>query len=161
LALAGRFIEIGAPVAHVGAAWGARAQVLLMQGRVDGAREAAETALSFLQRTLSHRPPVYRTLVCALLRMGRAEEARRAAEEALVLRRKLGELGAGDVPLRLAAAEARWATGDVELAASDLGEILALLARRADNIPDPSVRARYLENVPENARARELAAAWR
>jgi hypothetical protein len=65
-----------------------------------------------------------------------------------------------EVALRLAAAEARRATGDVELACSDLREILALVSRHADGIPDPAVRARYLENVPENVRARALAAEW-
>jgi hypothetical protein len=108
----------------------------------------------------SYLPAVYRTLTYTLLRMGRAEEARRVAEEALELRSRLGEVGMREVALRLAAAEARRATGDVDLAHGDLREILARLSRHADTIPDPAVRARYLENVPENARARALAAEW-
>jgi tetratricopeptide (TPR) repeat protein len=158
--LAGSLVAQGAPPAAVGAAWGALAHVRLSQGRLDEAREAAEKALSILEPMLSYRPAPYRTLVYALLGAGRAEEARRVAEEASALRHRLGQVGMREVALRLAVAEARRATRDADLAARDLGDILALIAHRAGNIPDAAARARYLEDVPENARARALGAAW-
>jgi tetratricopeptide (TPR) repeat protein len=159
-ALARKLVELGAMEATIGAAWGALARIRMVQGSLEEAKEAAEKALSVLQHMLSYRPAVYRTLVYTLLRMGRAEEARRVAEEGLSLRSQMGEVGRTEVALRLAAAEARRATGDVELAARDLGEIIALLSRHAGEIPDPAVRARFLDNVPENARARALAVEW-
>jgi eukaryotic-like serine/threonine-protein kinase len=84
------------------------------------------------------------------------------ADEALHTLETLGPMGLMDAPLRLWIARAHLAAGRREDAVRGLREALARLIRQAAAIPDPSLRERFLSDVPENADllalARELGA---
>ena len=68
--------------------------------------------------------------------------------------------GHGEIDLRLSWAEALHAAGRAEDARATLSATLPHLRKRLDNIPEPLWRARYLANVPANARVVVLAGAW-
>ncbi|AGP34611.1 serine/threonine-protein kinase PknK [Sorangium cellulosum] len=159
--LANQLIKIGAMEATVGPAHGALARVLVARGRFPEAREEAEKALAVLQRDRFYRPLVYRTLIQALLREGCAEAARQASEEGLSCLAALGgSLGYSEIPLRLAVSEAHLAGGDAARARAAIEQALRAVEERARKVPDAAARLRYLEQVPANARVRELARAW-
>jgi hypothetical protein len=62
--------------------------------------------------------------------------------------------------VRLAHAEALHATGAHDAARDAIARARAYLLGVADKIADPSYRASFLEQVPENARTLALATAW-
>ncbi|WP_437751807.1 serine/threonine-protein kinase [Sorangium sp. So ce1389] len=160
-ALADQLIKIGAMEATMGPAHGALARVLMVRGRLPEAREAAERALAILQRDRFYRPLVYRTLIEVLLREGRVEAAREASDEGLRCLESLGgSVGYSEIPLRIAISEAHLAGGDVALARAAIERALCAVEVRAGKIPDAAVRRRYVEQVPANARVRELSRAW-
>lgn len=61
--------------------------------------------------------------------------------------------------LRVAIVEARASGDDLAATKEALEETLRLIERCAARIPDPAMLSRYLDAVPENVRARELALA--
>ncbi|HZF52075.1 MAG TPA: hypothetical protein VE093_25655, partial [Polyangiaceae bacterium] len=158
-ALAAQHRTQGSQEVVIGQIQSALARVLMAQGRLSEAQKAAEEALAVYQNARAVRPRAYRTLIEILLRRGRLADAERTADEALQCLDELGGAGFCEVPLRLAIAEARAAGGDIAKAREALEQTLRLIDRCADQIPDPAMRARYLNDVPENVRARELARA--
>jgi hypothetical protein len=62
--------------------------------------------------------------------------------------------------VRLAHAEALHATGAHDAARDAITRARAYLLEVAGKIADPSYRASFLEQVPENARTLALASAW-
>src|SRR5262249_53883095 len=134
----------------------ALARVMMVEGRLGDAREEAETALAILQHFIRWRLPVYTTLVEIRLREGRADIACQVAEEGLLCLASLGGSCLGDIAFQLAVAEARAAAGDMTAARAALSKTLQTIKTRADRIPDAAVRARYLDDIPEHVRAREL-----
>ncbi|XXX79316.1 protein kinase [Sorangium sp. So ce134] len=159
--LANQLLKIGAMEATVGPAHGALARVLVARGRFPEALDEAEKALAALQRDRFYRPLVHRTIIQALLREGRVEAARHASEEGLRCLASLGgSVGYSEIPLRLAVSEARLAGGDAALARAAIEQALRAVEERARKIPDAAARLRYIEQVPANARVRELSRAW-
>jgi hypothetical protein len=92
--------------------------------------------------------------------MGRPDEAAAVAREGLDLLARLGGTGFSEVPFRVAAAEAFAAAGELDEGRRALRAALDHIAIRADKIPEPLVKERYLTGRPENIRARELARDW-
>jgi tetratricopeptide (TPR) repeat protein len=91
-----------------------------------------------------------------LLAQGRVDEAHKAAHEALLILEALGGIDDGESLIRLTWAEALLAKGEPARAA--LLSARTRLLGRAARITDPSMRASFLENVPENARTLALSA---
>lgn len=159
--LARQLIDLGAMESTVGVAHGALARVLMAEGRLDEALEEAEKALSTWQHYRCWRPQAYRTLIEIFLCQGRADAARQAAEEGLRCLESIGGCsGYSEVPLRLAIAEARALAGDKDAARQAIAETIRVIDLRASKIPDPAARTRYVDEVPEHVRARELDRAW-
>jgi hypothetical protein len=98
------------------------------------------------------------TLIRALLATERAAEARALADAGLAEVEQIGGVGFTEVRLRVAAAEARLAAGDADGARAVVRAVLEQIEARAEQITDPAWRARFVERVPDNARARELLA---
>jgi hypothetical protein len=99
-------------------------------------------------------------LARALRSQGRLEEGAAVAREGLALLAKLGDTGFSEVPFRVAAAEVLHAAGELAQGRRELEVALEQIALRADRIPDPALKERYLTGRPENRRAYELARAW-
>jgi hypothetical protein len=75
----------------------------------------------------------------------------------MALLEKLGGLEEGDGLIRLMDAETRLASGDREGAARAVAEASRRMRERAAKISDATLRASFLERVPEHARTRALA----
>ncbi|MDC3959846.1 protein kinase domain-containing protein [Polyangium jinanense] len=158
--LARLLIEQGAMEDTIAVSYGALARVFLAEGRVVEAREAAEKALGLMDYVRGWRPSIERTLILALLREGRPEEARRVADDvARWMEARGGMAGYAEIPLRLAIAEARAATGDMPAAREALAEAIRRLEWRLERIEDPVMRALHRE-LPEHVRLRELEREW-
>ncbi len=146
------FLDHAATEDTVGMAHGALARVLLVEGRIEEAREAAEKSLDIMQYLRCWRPSVERTLIEALVREGRSDAACHVAKESLrSIEAMGGSAGFCEVPLRLAIAEAHIAAQDTEAIPATLAAAVRAIERRASRIPDPARRARYLQ-IPENVR---------
>lgn len=102
--------------------------------------------------------PTHSTLIEALIALGRGAEADEQARRALARVDELGSAGYVEIQLRLAAAEAFLFVNDAVAAEHQLVLANRELDRRAQKIPDAAVRARYLSELPENARVRALLA---
>ncbi len=92
-----------------------------------------------------------------LLLQGRAAEARTVAALGARELEQMGSQGVYAVTVRLALAEACFAEGDANAGEAALREALRCVRARASDIPDDATRARFLSQVPENARTLELA----
>ena len=69
----------------------------------------------------------------------------------------MGGAGPFAIPTHLTLAEACFAQGASEAGERSLRRALQSLRARANDIPDPTTRERFLRQVPENARTLELA----
>jgi tetratricopeptide (TPR) repeat protein len=150
---------------NVSRAYNAVAQMTLANiaiARGDWVRAEAEGRLGY---EYSATTPPY-LIMCAahlirsLLGQGRALEAAAAARENLLRLAEIGSTGFSEVPLRVAAAEALYAAGDIEAGREALREALRQIELRAAGIPDAPWRERHLTGRPENIRAFELARVW-
>jgi hypothetical protein len=124
------------------------ADVSAAAGDRETAEVAVRAALAGFVAMLPHRLQVIPTAVALFLAQGRVAEARQLAEDALVQLEAQGGLGACDVPLRLAVAQARLAGGDRDGGRSALRSALEQLRLRVDRIDDARMRASYLARVP-------------
>jgi hypothetical protein len=95
-----------------------------------------------------------------LLEQGRAEDALAVGEAGVRELDRLGVEGWGEIALRLSMAEALHAVGRTDAARATLADLIPRLKKRADDIPEPAARERYLTNVPANARVVALTLAW-
>jgi hypothetical protein len=120
------------------------------------AREAAQ-AVVLLGEAEPSRAFALAVQAEALGAAGKAAAAREAASEAMALLEKLGGLEEGDGLIRLMDAETRLASGDREGAARAVAEASRRMRERAAKISDATLRASFLEGVPEHARTRALA----
>ena len=116
-------------------------------------RKACELLAPFPSYLLFAR----RALVSLLLTQGRAEEARQMAMLGLRELERMGNAGGHAVAVHLVLAEACFATGHAEEGEAALCESVRHVRARAEDISEPETRARFLSQVPENARALELA----
>jgi eukaryotic-like serine/threonine-protein kinase len=106
-------------------------------------------------------PGVLGTLSVLRLAQGRTEEALTAADKAIAECATMGGCGMfRGAFVRLAHAEALYATGAHDAARHAITEARTRLFTIADRIADPGYKQSFLENVPENARTLTLARAW-
>jgi hypothetical protein len=129
-------------------------------GRITDAERESRRALEVLRSIPALRLSASATLIRVLIATNRAAEARTLATAGVEEAEWVGGIGFAEVRLRVAAAEAHHAAGDAPAARDVLRTALAQIASRAERIADPAWRTRYLDGVPDNLRARELAAAW-
>jgi hypothetical protein len=137
----------------------ALAEALRRDGDLDGAERELEVALRIAVPL--EQPGVRATLSAVRLAQDRAGEALAAAEDAMARIAAMGGCGLfRGAFVRLAHAEALHATGAHAAARDAIARARAYLLEIAGKIPDPSYRASFLEQVPENARTLALASAW-
>jgi tetratricopeptide (TPR) repeat protein len=135
------------------------ARILAWAGDLPEAERSAREAVA----TCNPRTPLHAyaqaVLASVLLRRGAVDAA---LAEATAAKHTLDTIGAegGESLIRLCHAEALHARGDVAAARASIAEAQGALARRAARISDADMRASFLEQVPENRRTMELAAAW-
>jgi tetratricopeptide (TPR) repeat protein len=137
------------------------ALVDLAAGDLDRARQDAQRAAEVLAAVPPGLSYALATLAEVELARGDAAAALEAAGRAMRLCEQLGEIEEGEAAVRLAWAEALAANGRTEDALAAWSGAEARLLARAAHISDPILRQCFLENVPENARTLERAAASR
>jgi hypothetical protein len=99
-----------------------------------------------------------RTVLCATLRaQGRAVDARVEAEQGRRMLERLGGAGVASVGVWLALAETCFAVEDTVAEEEALRHALRCLRLRAEDLPEATIRERFLRQVPENARVLEMA----
>lgn len=135
------------------------ADILRLAGDLDGAEHEARAALEAEATPAPVIPTALGTLARVLLAAGRAPEALAAAAQGVA---RLEEVAVeeGEADLRLALAESLHAIGDEAAAREAIRTARARLEERAARIADPVWRRSFVDNVPANARTRELANAW-
>ncbi len=126
------------------------AEIHLLAGEAAAAvNEAAQAAPQ-----LSANPPA-RAMALAVLARARLAigdgDALTPAREAYTMLESLGGLDEGEMLVRLAYAEALAANGRAEEARALAAVAAERLRRLAERLDDPSLRASYLDAVPENA----------
>jgi hypothetical protein len=144
----------------LGQAHSALAEIRRRQGDLALAEQEARTGREAARPFPGHAWEVTALHARILLEQGRTEEALAVAEAGVQELERLGLEGSGEIALRLSLAEARHAAGRVEAARAALADTIPRLQKRALDIPVPAARARYLTNVPANARVIALARAW-
>ncbi len=144
----------------VGLAHGVLAQLAVRRGDLATAELEARMACERVRPFPAYSWDITALRVQILLSLGRAQEALDAGQEALERLDRLGISGFGEIDLRIAVAEALNAMGRAEEGRTLLRETLPRLRRRVDDIPDAEARARYLTEVPTQARLLSLAKEW-
>jgi hypothetical protein len=135
------------------------AEALRRDGDLAGAEREIEIAVAIAVPL--DQPGVRATLSAVRLAQGRAGEALAAAEDAMARIAAMGGCGLfRGAFVRLVHAEALHATGAHDAARDAIARAREYLRAIADKIADPSYRASFLEQVPENARTLALARAW-
>jgi serine/threonine protein kinase/tetratricopeptide (TPR) repeat protein len=133
------------------------AKVAALQGQLSEAEARARKACELLAMFVSYQLMAYTSLSAVLLAQQRVAEARAEAERGVKALEKMGHAGAMSVTMWLALAEACFAQADTAAGEHALREAMRCLRLRAEDIPEETARERFLSQVPENARTRELA----
>lgn len=133
------------------------ALVLVEQGESEAAEQAAIQSVALVDAPPNRRCSYLATLARVLLACGRPAEALASAEEAMALLEQIGALLSDEPLVRLVYAEALFANGELDRARLAISGARAHLARRAAKISDSARRARFLREVPDNARTLALA----
>jgi tetratricopeptide (TPR) repeat protein len=133
------------------------AEVHRAAGDREAAAREATTAIELLEAVPYDRAIALSRLALLRVEEGRAAEAVRLAGEAVTL--LAAAPGYAEPRVRLALAEALWATGKEEEARASLAETRRRLAERAATLPEER-REAYLTKVPAHARIGELAQKW-
>jgi tetratricopeptide (TPR) repeat protein len=120
----------------------------------------AQRALELAQSFPSLRAQALGIQARALLQLGRLDEALAAACLGMAILRELGLIESGEGILRLAHAEALYATGHRDAARDAIEEAAQRLLARAEKIRDPARRRSFLACVPEHARTLTLERQW-
>jgi hypothetical protein len=136
------------------------ARVLARGGDRVGAERELRAILPGSTRFPAMRFSVLGLLATLLVAEGRAADALAAAEEAVALLEERGSVEEDEALVRLAHAEALWALGRQPAAVATIDRARRHLLERAAKISGESLRASFLERVPENARTLALARAW-
>ncbi|WP_257458620.1 serine/threonine-protein kinase [Archangium lipolyticum] len=132
------------------------AKVVAASGELHEAEVYARRACELLTPFLSYLVYARTVLSNVLLAQGRATEARQVADLGVQDVARMGSWGVYAVAMHLALAEACFAEGDDCTGEMALREAYECVRARADDIPDPAARERFLRQVPENARTLEL-----
>jgi len=143
-----------------GLAYGIIAQVEYRRQNLDTAEKAARMAVEATQYFPTYSWDLVALLMSILLVENRPDEALAIGKPKLALLESLGVGGFGEIHLRLAVAEALFATGSVDAANDALRVTIDRLRLRVENIPDMPIRERYLTRVPTHARILMLAERW-
>ena len=136
------------------------AMILIQAKRLEEAEREALLAVDLAAAIHGLRAAALAVLAAVRLERGAAAEALVSAAEAMQLLDRLGGLEEGESLSHLIHAEALHATGDILSARAAIATARERLLARAERISDASLRASFLERVPENARILALAAAW-
>ncbi|HLL01700.1 MAG TPA: protein kinase [Myxococcaceae bacterium] len=135
----------------------ALAKVAAARAQLPEAEAQARRACEVLNRFVPYQLIARATLCSVLLAAQRAAQARAEAEQGVQGLERIGGAGATTVGMWLALAEACFAQADVEPGEAALRQALRCVSLRAGDIPEPRARERFLSQVPENARAQQLA----
>ncbi|HEX8706615.1 MAG TPA: AAA family ATPase [Myxococcaceae bacterium] len=133
------------------------AKVALLRGLLTEAEAQARKSCEALRSFRAYHIMARTTLCNSLLAQQRVAEARAEAEQGVSELEQMGPPGAMAVGMRLALAEACFAQGDQEPGEAALRKALECVHLRASDIPGAEAREHFLNQVPENARVRELA----
>jgi len=131
----------------------------LAAGDAAAAEQAARSACDALTRVPPLRLGAQVVLSRSLLALGEAAAALEIARAAAEIVEACGCVTEADVRVRLAFADALGASGDHGAAKRELGRARTLLYERAERIPDPAWRQRFLNDVPEHASVLQRSAA--
>lgn len=141
---------------HLGLAHLSLARVATHQEQLKEAEAQARQACERLVSVLSYQL-IARTALCTALRaQGRLLEAREEAERGIQILNRMGGAGAGSVGAWMELAETCLTLRDEDAANHALRQAWKCLELRAQEIPEGTVRVRFLREVPENARCQEL-----
>jgi tetratricopeptide (TPR) repeat protein len=132
------------------------AEVWAGRGELLRAEEAARGALPMFAAGPVGRPLCWAVLGRSLLAQGRIGEALGAVEEAQAALRAIGGMSLLDIRVHLAAGEVYRAAGNPDAAREALAEGARQMARRVEQITEAAVRERFLMNVRDNVRLRQL-----
>jgi serine/threonine protein kinase len=132
------------------------AMIRALAGDAERAASDAAEACEVLEVAPPGRAAVLAWRARFELGQGRVEEARALAAEAMGVLDSLGGIEEGESLIRLAHAEALWASGDLAQARAAVMHARDRLLERAARISRPELRKSFLERVPENARTLEL-----
>ncbi|HEY2730887.1 MAG TPA: protein kinase [Polyangia bacterium] len=135
-------------------------EILVASGDYADAEKEALLAAESLRVAPSLRVAALGALARARLGRGDASAGLEAAAEAAGELAALGEIEEGESSVRLTHAEALVQNGDEAQARVALETARERLLARAARIEEPSWRARFLNDVPVNARILSLAAQW-
>jgi tRNA A-37 threonylcarbamoyl transferase component Bud32/tetratricopeptide (TPR) repeat protein len=139
----------------------ALARSLLLAGQAEAAERAAREAIELCQEPSPWRCVCLTVLAQVLLERGQAPEALGWVREAMTFVEVQGGCTKGIEPeLRLAYAEALWATGDEAGARAAIGVARTRLLLRAATIEEAAWRRAFLEDVRAHVRTLALAQAW-
>ena len=138
----------------------ALARVLLSQGDLAAAEQAAYAACQILESVPALAPCAFATLIRIHIAANHRAEAVKVAESCLGLLARFGCFGFSEVELRLAISEAFAESGNKERARVELGETLSQIQLRAEDITDSFWKNSYLTRNPFCARAQQLAQDW-
>ena len=158
--LVGELIALNLTPTYTGFAYSLKAQLLLSAGAPAEAEEIARKAAEMMQVMDTYRISALVLRTRALLALDRPREARLCAEEGLSIVEALDVTGFNEVSIRLAAAEALRAVGDIAAANQAIERAKRALEIRAKTIPDDAARTRFLSVLRDNARTLALHAAW-
>jgi len=133
--------------------------VLRRMGEIEAAEREIQAALEML--VAFERPGALATFAMLRLAQGRAAEALAIAEDAMTRCATMGGCGMfRGAFVRLARAEALYATGAHDAARAAVTAARTRLFEIGERIADPAFRQSFLEGVPENARTLALARTW-
>lgn len=149
----------GVSAGYRGWALGIRAQVFMHRGKFAQAVAEAVAARDLCGRLPARRLWIGTLLTRGLLVLGQTVQAREVCRE-MHETLSLFDGGYVETDARLAIAEMHACVGEMDEARASLTETLQRIDERAADIPSDDARRRYLENVPENKLARELAQKW-
>ncbi|MFY0579419.1 hypothetical protein ACN28S_38810 [Cystobacter fuscus] len=141
----------------MGVAHTALAKVALARGMPQEAEAWARGASGLLSSCLTYRLLAHIILSESLLTRGELARAREEAEQCVSGWEWLESGGFAAIRKFRVLAEVCFAQGDVEAGESALKRALRCLRTSAEDLPNPTFRARFLSQVPENARVLELA----
>jgi hypothetical protein len=155
--LAAAVVEADVSLVYSGISRGVRAEVLRREHQLPAARTEAEAARSMLGSTPVYVPDVLVTLIEVALAEGATSTALALVEEGRALLDSLGGPTWGEVPLRVAIAQACRSIGDIEGARASVRDALSGIAARAEGITDAARLKRFLQGRAEHPKARALA----